>query len=72
MYSVHGKLVVTNNLDNYTKDNNIKIFPNCTVFFFLTTQATCCASGFLLQLDQVRYIHRHLLNLSIVEYFYVL
>ena len=34
MYSVHGKLVVTNNLDNYTKDNNIKIFPNCTVFFF--------------------------------------
>lgn len=71
MYSVHGKLV-TNNLDNYTKDNNIKISLS-GLFFFDNTQATnLCASGFLLELDQVRYIHRHLLNLSIVEYFYVL
>ena len=71
MYSVHGKLV-TNNLDNYTKDNNIKISLS-GLFFFDNTQVTnLCASGFLLELDQVRYIHRHLLNLSIVEYFYVL
>lgn len=71
MYSVHGKLV-TNNLDNYTKDNNIKISLSGLFFFWQHTSNNLCASGFLLELDQVRYIHRHLLNLSIVEYFYVL
>lgn len=40
MYSVHGKLV-TNNLDNYTKDNNIKISLS-GLFFFDNTQATTC------------------------------
>lgn len=41
--------------------------------FFDNTSNDLCASGFLWEeLDQVRYIHWHLLNLGIVEYFYVL